>query len=213
MGLEPIAGDSTDDAEAVAPAAVPDDAALPFPFDVQHFRWLILGLVLAIVTVALIYRNDLADAEDLVRRLGYPAIFTLSLVGAGGLVIPLPSTLAVFIGGDLLNPIFVGLLAGVGEAVGEITGYALGYSGQGVIDKSRLYNRFERWVRKRGALVIFIVSVIPNPVFDVLGIAAGALRYPLRRFLFIAWAGKTIKNVGIAYAGAQSVTWIKDLFT
>ena len=196
MAPEPIAGDSADDAEAAAPAAIPDAAALPFPFDVQHFRWLILGLVLAIVTVALIFRNDLADAEDLVRRLGYPAIFTLSLVGAGGLVIPLPSTLAVFVGGDLLNPVFVGLLAGVGEAMGEITGYALGYSGQGVIDKSRLYNRFERWVRKRGALVIFIVSVIPNPVFDVLGIAAGALRYPLRRFLLIAWAGKTIKNVG-----------------
>ena len=104
------------------------------------------------------------------------------------------------------------VLAGVGEAMGEITGYALGYSGKGVIDKSRLYNRFERWVRKRGGVVIFIVSVIPNPVFDVLGIAAGALRYPLRRFLLIAWAGKTIKNVGIAYAGAQSVTWIKDVF-
>ena len=68
-------------------------------------------------------------------------------------------------------------------------------------------------MRKRGAVVIFIASLIPNPFFDVLGVAAGALRYPLRRFLLIAWAGKTIKNVGIAYAGAQSVTWIKDVFT
>ena len=126
MGPEPMAGDSADEVESAAPAAVPHDAALPLPFNVQHFRWLILGLVLAIVTVALIFRNDLADAEDLVRRLGYPAIFTLSLVGAGGLVIPLPSTLAVFVGGDLLNPVFVGLLAGVGEAMGEITGYASG---------------------------------------------------------------------------------------
>ncbi len=189
------------------------EATSPLHFEAKHLRWLIFVLVTAVVVTALVFRNELTDAEGLVSRLGYPAIFAISLAAAGGIVIPLPGTLAVFIGGDMLNPVFVGLLAGTGEAIGELTGYGIGYSGQGIAGKSRLYNRFEQWVRARGAIVIFVASLVPNPVFDVLGIAAGMLRYPLKRFLFFAWGGKTIKNIGIAYGGALGLTWIKDTFT
>ena len=129
------------------------------------------------------------------------------------MVIPLPSTAAIFFGGELLTPVYVGLIAGVGEAIGEITGYALGYSGHEVIERNRFYKRLEGWVRKRGWIVVFLFSIIPNPLFDVLGIAAGALRYPLRQFLLIAWAGKTIKNLGIAYAGSLGANWVIDLVT
>lgn len=203
-------GDSTTDDTEDRPYGRDNTATLMPRLTTRQIRWLIFLLVLVVITTALVFRDYLANAEDLVSRLGYPAIFTLALVGAGGLVLPLPSTLATFVGGALLNPIYVGLLAGFGEALGEITGYALGYSGQGVVKKGILYNRVERWVRERGGAVIFVFALIPNPVFDVLGIAAGALRYPLRRFLVIAWAGKTTKNIGIAYAGAQGVTWVKD---
>jgi len=193
--------------------ATPQEGDHPPQFFVsgRHIRWLILFLVLAITVLAFFLRDELTDVESTVDRLGYPAIFLISIIGAAGLVIPLPSTAAVFFGGDLLNPLYVGLLAGFAEAIGEITGYALGYTGQEVLAKNRFYPRIERWVRKRGWPIILIFAAIPNPIFDILGIAAGALQYPLAPFLAIAWVGKTIKNIGIAYAGSLGANWVVDI--
>lgn len=171
-------------------------------------RWLLAGLVAAAVLAAFFLRGQFDDIEDTVRSLGYPAIFLVALGGSAGMVIPLPSAAAIFVGGTLLDPIYVGLLTGVAEAIGEITGYALGYSGHAVFEHSRAYERLESWVRRYGWIIVFIASLIPNPIFDILGIAAGALRLPLWRFLLAAWAGKTLKNLGIAYAGAYGADWV-----
>ena len=43
-----------------------------------------------------------------------------------------------------------------------------------MVNKGRLYIRTEAWMRRRGWLVLFLLSVLPNPVFDLAGIAAGA---------------------------------------
>jgi membrane protein YqaA with SNARE-associated domain len=191
----------------------PPEPSSSLPISGKQVRLLILFLVLVIIAMALLFRDRFTDIENTVKTLGYPAIFVTALVGSGGLVIPFPSTAAVFFGGDYLNPVFVGLIAGVAEAIGEITGYALGYSGSDVAQKSRFYRPIERWVRTRGWPAILLFSMIPNPIFDLLGIAAGTLRYPLRNFLLLAWAGKTVKNVGIAYAGAVGASWVKNLIT
>ena len=52
----------------------------------------------------------------------------------------------------------------------------------------------------------------PNPLFDLAGMAAGALRMPVAKFLLWAWIGKTIKMLLFAYAGATSVGWMMSLF-
>lgn len=179
----------------------------------QHYiRWFIVGLVLAIIITAFIERSRLTDLEHIVHTLGYPAVFILALAGAGAMVLPLPSTAAIFLGGAALTPVYVGLIAGVAEAMGEITGYAVGYSGQGIAKKSKVYGRLEHIARKNGGLAVLIFSVVPNPIFDVVGITAGVMRYPLWRFLMYAWIGKTIKNIGIAYAGALGAEWVLHLF-
>ncbi len=183
----------------------------PVRFGATQIRWLLIGLVIAIVVLSFVFRSRLTDIEDSVDTLGYPAIFVTSLVGAAGMVVPLPGTAAIFIGGALLTPALVGLVAGSAEAIGEITGYALGYSGAPVVQRARMYQRFEGWVRKRGWVVILLFAMIPNPIFDFFGIAAGALRYPLKRFLVLAFVGKTVKNTGIAYAGYLGSDWVRDL--
>jgi membrane protein YqaA with SNARE-associated domain len=42
-------------------------------------------------------------------------------------------------------------------------------------------------------------AIIPNPFFDVLGIAAGSIGYPIKRFLGVVFIAKSIKSTGIAY--------------
>ena len=143
---------------------------------------------------------------------GYAGLGLTVLLASGGLVLPIPSLATACAAGALLNPFYVGLVAGSAGTLGELTGYSLGYSGRGVLDRSRFYQRMEGWMRRRGWLLLFLVALIPNPIFDVVGIAAGALRYPLWRFLLVVWVGKLLKFVAIAYSCAYGIDWMTDLF-
>ena len=166
-----------------------------------------LGFVLVIVLLVFFLRDHL-DLTDV----GYPAIALLSLFASAGLVVPVPGMAAVCAGGWLLNPWLVALVAGSTGTVGELTGYVLGFSGRGVVNRGRLYMRMENWMRRRGWLVIFLLSVLPNPIFDLAGISAGVLRYPIWRFLVLVWVGTFMKFLIVSYACAYSVDSIIRLF-
>ena len=98
-----------------------------------------------------------------------------------------------------VGPIIVGLAGGVGAAIGETTSYMAGYGGRGVVERVRLYNRLVGWLRRWGALAIFILALVPF-FFDLAGIAAGVLRFPLWKFILVCWLGRTILYVGIVLA-------------
>jgi len=40
-----------------------------------------------------------------------------------------------------------------------------------------------------------------NPLFYPAALTAGALKFGIRRFFLICWAGKTIKGISVAAAG------------
>ncbi len=146
------------------------------------------------------------------RDLGYPGIFFLSFLGSFSMVLPVPGLISLCASGGFLNPYVAGTFAGVGESIGELSGYAVGYGGKAVVEKHAFYQRVRTWMERRGALVIFLVSIIPNPVVDVVGIAAGATRFPLIRFLGIVLAGKILKGIAVAYAchaGFQLLPWME----
>ncbi len=75
-------------------------------------------------------------------------------------------------------PAGVALAAGSGAAVGEISAYPAGISGRVVIERIDLYRRIKPQVVKYGPFAIFVLGAIPNPAFDLAGIAAGALEMP-----------------------------------
>ena len=142
------------------------------------------------------------------RQYGYLGVFLISLMGNATIILPAPSLAAVFAIGAVLNPVWVGLAAGIGEALGELTGFLAGYGGRAVVEDRAAFQRLECWVRRYGLWVIFVLSVIPNPFFDLAGIAAGMLRFPLWQFLLSCWAGKTLKTMAFALAGAHSVNFL-----
>ena len=169
-----------------------------------------VGILLAVLTAsatALLLRDQLT-----LTQAGYSGVALASLVASAGLIIPVPALGAVCAGGVFLNPILLGLIAGTSETIGELTGYFLGYCGRGVATKTRLYNRIEPLVRRRGWLPLFLFSLVPNPIFDIIGIAAGALRYPLCSFLIVVWAGKTFKFLTFAFACKYSLAWLTQVF-
>lgn len=163
---------------------------------------LTLLLVLAVSVVLFFYgRNPEIVAE--LKGYGYLGAFLISLIGNAtvllpGIVLPILSGLGVVLypTAGLVSPVMIGLAGGVGAAIGEIVGYMAGYSGRRIVGRAKLYNRLEEWLRRWGALAIFILSMVPL-FFDLVGIAAGVLRFPLWKFILLCWLGRTIMYVSI----------------
>ena len=169
----------------------------------------LLALLVALGVVAAVY--FLRGFLD-ISNMGYPAIAGLSFLASAGMVIPVPGMASVCAGGLLLNPLLVALVAGATGTLGELTGYALGYSGRGVVTRGRLYKKMESWMRGRGWLVLFLLSILPNPIFDLAGIAAGVLRFPIWGFLGIILLGTFLKFLAVAYGCSFGVETISDIF-
>ncbi len=189
------------------------------------FRWFsktsdlkiqLVALVLGIFAVSLVFViwmfvGGLSNS-DWWKALGYPGVFFLSLLASGGMVFPIPSLAATCGAAGLdLNLVIVGVLAGLGETLGELVGYSIGFGGQSVVQRRRIYKRARTWMIRWGIGVLLILSIIPNPIFDFVGIAAGALRYPMKRFLITVWVGKTLKGLIIAHVCFWIVEWVRWL--
>jgi len=186
--------------------AAGDVARQPF-WKTGLFRALLVVLVIGLSVAIFLFRDQFVRLASV----GYGGIFIVSLLGNATIVLPAPSLALVFAMGSALPPVLVGLAAGAGEALGELTGYAAGYGGRAVIENQATYEKLVGWMRRRGGITILALSIFPNPFFDIAGIAAGTLRYPIWRFLLFCWFGKTIKTILVAYAGAYSLNIIQPL--
>jgi membrane protein DedA with SNARE-associated domain len=164
-------------------------------------RWVALIVVVGIT----LFVFSIRDQAEKLAFLGYPGIFLIALLANATVLIPAPGVAVVFAMGGLFNPAAVALAAGAGGALGELSGYLAGFSGQAVVERMDIYDRMVPWIKRFGGFAILILSAIPNPFFDIAGITAGMLKMPLGEFLFFTWIGQTIKMFMFAYAGAFSI--------
>jgi membrane protein YqaA with SNARE-associated domain len=139
---------------------------------------------------------------------GYLGAFLVPLLCCATIIFPIPGLIIVFTLGAVLNPLLVGLISGVGGTIGETTGYLLGYGGRAAIDNIGLYRRIENWMKHWAPVTLFVLALIPNPIFDIAGAAAGALRIPLWKFLVYSGAGRIIKHTIFAFAGTWGLEYV-----
>ena len=172
--------------------------------------------VLAIVVAITWFVYSIRDQVETLQRWGYPGIFLINLLGSATIVLPAPA-LALVIGmaalhstsGALVfNPFWVGVAAGLGATIGELSGYGAGFSGQALIERTPLYERLHRLTERYGVITIIVLAIQPLPIFDLAGVAAGTLKMPLHQFFLATLIGKLIKMWIAAYAGANGVQWI-----
>ncbi len=160
----------------------------------------ILALIFVVGLTVLLYLNREKVRE--LEALGYPGIFLVSLLANATLILPVPGVLFTSAMGAVFNPFWVAVAAGTGAALGELSGYLAGFSGQGIVEKTQWSDRFELWMRKYGPITILVLSFVPNPLFDVAGITAGILKMPLWQFLLFSWIGKVLKMLLFSYGGS-----------
>jgi len=146
--------------------------------------------------------------EQIIRlsQYGYLGLFVIAAVSSASVLFPVPGLALAFATGGALNPIGIGLAIGTGAAVGELVGYLAGVGGHGLIADNSRYQRMSVFMKRYGMWAVFGLAVIPNPLFDIVGIVSGVLRIPVWRFFFACWAGNVIKATAIAFAGMGAFT-------
>ncbi len=158
--------------------------------------------------------NGLLDwMEQFALQFGYLGVFIISFIGSVSVVFPIPYTIVIFFIGGYLNPVFVAISGGLGSALGEFSGYVLGYYGRSVISEERqrkmdyMLKVFDRY----GPISIFIFALTPLPD-DLLFIPLGVMRYPFWKAFIPSLLGKVLMTFILAYSGQQSFELIKILF-
>lgn len=162
---------------------------------------LALALLLSLLIILLI--TKFKEQTEALKGYGYLSAFVIGFLGNATVILPAPSLAFTTALGGVLNPLLVGVAAGAGEALGEMTGYLAGISGKTIIENRTRYENVQGYMDRYGGWVFFFLAAIPNPLFDIAGIAAGVVRFPVWKFLLSAWAGKTLKAIIFAGAGRQ----------
>lgn len=181
-------------------------------------------VVLTLPSVGLLAVMVLAgqeEAEGWFRTLGYAGIFLANLLSTATVFIPVPGLLAVghaliISGAGVFGPLFAGLLGGLGMGLGETTAYMTGLVASETARQTKaelpslirrpglaVINAVDWLMRRYWAPTLFVLAVIPDPIFEFAGITAGATRVGFRPFMAVVVSGNVIRGLIVAYVGAE----------
>ncbi len=150
----------------------------------------------------------LGDQIKALQEWSYVGVFVISLLSAATMFLPAPGWVIVLAMARILNPLYVGIAAGIGSGLGEINGYLIGQGAKDATDSEERFKKWSDWIRKNDFLVILVLAFIPNPLFDIAGLAAGALGVLLWRFLLACVLGRTLRYLLLAYLSAFSIQYL-----
>lgn len=200
-----------DDSGAARQAEIAEPSALT---TARLTRAIWVGSVVLLIALIITIAVALGSGVDLrsLLHFGYPGISLIMFFSSATVLLPAPGFASVLAAGAFANPILVGVFAGAGSAVGELTGYLVGLSSRKAIapKEGTWLGRAEWWMRRYGFLTILVFASIPNPFFDAIGLLAGSLAYPARRVFVACVIGNTVKYTTLALLGGAAVSFFID---
>jgi membrane protein YqaA with SNARE-associated domain len=161
----------------------------------------ILQIVFSIIIVAVIL--VFSDQISELSMYGYVGAFLIALLGSATIILPSPAFAAIIAMSASLDPVLLGIVAGIGSGLGEITGYLAGSGARTALNNHfKETKKIEDLVRRYDVLGIFVLSFIPNPLFDMAGIVAGGLKIHWTHFLSACVLGRVLRYVLLALLGS-----------
>jgi membrane protein YqaA with SNARE-associated domain len=140
----------------------------------------------------------------------YVGVFLISIFGNFTVIFPIPYLFVLLLlalqpGFTLFDGLILGIVAGAGAAIGEITAWLLGRTQTESLEESPTGQQFLKLrtqiEKGYGGIFIFVYAATPLPD-DVLLIALGATKYPLWKALIFCFFGKVALTLLITI-GAQ----------
>jgi len=171
---------------------------------------IVIAMIVVVAAVA-----GLLDLENYLLQYSYVGVFTISLVGAMSIIVPIPYTFIILtLGmGGKMNPLLLTVAGGLGSSVGESSGYILGYYGRSAISEKqqRKMDYMLRIFDHYGPIAIFLFALTPLPD-DLLFIPLGMLRYKFTKVFIPCILGKTLMCAILAYGGQMFGNILSILF-
>ena len=187
-------------------------------------RFVIIGLLVTTTCITIVGSVFIIINWEYVSRFephSYIGLFLISVLAGAPIPILTPGILITFALGSILNPVLVGVVAGLGNALGNILTYWAGHGGLRFFstlrnisqvsdsDSGRIGRFFRKIkgsrllgiVNRQGMVSIFLLSIIPNPLLTPMILSLGAVRFNFMKFLLACWAGLTIQAMILAYLG------------
>lgn len=166
-------------------------------------------VALNVVTYALLATDTAQRWIASVEQWAYPGSFVLALLTNATLAVPVPyNPVVIQLMVAVEHPMVIAVLAAAGSSLGESTGWWVGSQGRAVLPTGGRAGASVRWLQRLAVhrwpafwgLVAF--SAVPNPVFDVAGLVAGAAKVPYLLFLAAAFLGRLVRFTMFAVFGA-----------
>jgi membrane protein DedA with SNARE-associated domain len=150
-----------------------------------------------------IFTQFVAWGVALASSWGYLGIFFISLIGNASIIFPIPSYLVIIAAGGVMNPWLLGIAGGLGAALGELVGYAIGRGGNLAVKGryKKLLTRTKKWSEKHGLfplIILFAATPLPD---DIVGILSGVIKYDIKKFMAANIIGKIIAYTALGWAG------------
>ena len=136
----------------------------------------------------------------------YVGAFIITFLANALIAIPIPYIpIVAHIGATAGMPWLVVLLGGLASVLGESVAFLAGRAEEGLVSEHPIYKRVHR-VAERPLLagaMLFLFAVPPNPVFDVAGLAAGAVGVHYRVFFVSVFLARLIRLGIIVWLGTM----------
>ncbi|MEJ7843694.1 MAG: TVP38/TMEM64 family protein [Rubrobacter sp.] len=150
--------------------------------------------------------TDRERARQVVESAGpwAPALYVL-LLAAQAVLAPLPAP-AVAVAGGFIFGVYKGfLLTWLGALLGGTACFALArIFGRRFVARSARAGRLDPYVEEHGAVLVFVLRLIPVVSFDVISYAAGLTRIPFWKFLLATALGMAPGTFAFVYLGGAS---------
>ena len=175
---------------------------------VKRNKWLLATVYAVIVlgiSVGLYFLVGYLEARFDISGQGlattaYLVVFVITLVSNASIIIPVPIFVGIMIAaaramGEISpwGPVLIALTASTAGTLGEMTGYYAGYLGKKIIvtEATPGYEKLVAWMKRRGMLAVFLLSLQPILPFDIAGLMSGVSRIPIWKFILPCWAGSS----------------------
>jgi uncharacterized membrane protein YdjX (TVP38/TMEM64 family) len=178
---------------------------------------LVAGVVVAVsVAMALLFSgqgeilwrffSDREGIQHLVDSAGLlaPMVYILLLV-VQAVVAPLPAPAVAMAGGYSFGIVEGFLLTWAGALLGGVFSFGLSrLFGRGFVATSARLERLDRYVQAHGAILVFVLRLIPLVSFDAISYAAGLSGMSFRKFLLATALGMAPGTFVFVYLGGAS---------
>ena len=124
---------------------------------------------------------------------GYIGLFVACFLTNATVFLPASGIAFTISASTVLNPLFSTIIGGVGTACGELISYCCGRAGKNVVEDTPFLFRIQTYVQKYGVFTVWLFAFLPLPLFDLVGVTAGAGKMPLPKYIIPCMIGKVMK--------------------